>query len=107
MSLVHGGIHTPALSTILVAGRGFCQAFAESEVSMTGPGDRLCLSLGHVWQATGVPGWYRCIRSSKCRAVGVCSPGCVTLPSVPAGVELMACREHDPRAVPVSVMEWR
>ena len=56
--------------------------------------DRLCESIGHVWQATGLVGWYRCMWSKKCRAVGVC-PDCVQLASVPADVELLACSEHD------------
>lgn len=60
--------------------------------------DRLCESIGHVWQETGLVGWYRCVRSKKCRAVGVC-PGCVALAAVPAGVELLACQAHESVAV--------
>lgn len=58
--------------------------------------DRLCESIGHVWQETTVTGWYRCVRSTKCRAVGVCAT-CAPLASVPAGVELLVCRQHEAR----------
>lgn len=70
---------------------GFVNPTQESEVPMP---ELLCESIGHVWQATGLTGWYRCVRSKKCRAVGVC-PACVSLSSVPAGVELLACQVHE------------
>lgn len=62
--------------------------------------DRLCESIGHVWQETSIAGWYRCVRSHKCRAVGVCA-GCASLASVPAGVELLACPAHGSASVAV------